>query len=112
MSDIFLSYVIYDTGTARVLSDLFREQGWTVWLSSPVVDPGRTLAELDKRELKGAKVIVALWSLEGSRLATVREDLKELSAALPVIVLLDKNAAPLPEFLPVQPFDLSDWDGA
>ena len=41
----------------------------------------------------------------------VREDLKEPSAALPVLVLFDKAETP-PEFLPLLPFDLSDWDGA
>lgn len=109
MRDIFLSFVMYDADKAHTLSDLFRAQGWTVWLCSPADPPGYTLADLDKRELKGAKAIVALWSVEASILPKVREDLEELSPALPVLVLLDK-AAPLPEFLPVRPFDLSDWN--
>jgi len=111
MSDIFLSYTTYDEDKAKRLSALFREKGWTVWLGSPIIiDPDLNLAELDKKVLKRAKAIVALWSLEASALPTVREDLRQLSTALPVIVLLDK-AAPLSDFSPISAFDLSDWDG-
>jgi hypothetical protein len=111
MSDIFLSHVIRDADKARKLSALFRGQGWTVWLCSPIAYHGLDFADLDKKMLKGAKAIVALWSLEASASPTVRENLKELSLALPVLVRLDK-VAQLPEFLPVRAFDLSDWDGS
>jgi len=111
MSDIFVSYVMYDTETAYKLSAVFRQQGWTVWLGSHTIKPGRNDAELDAEELTGAKVVVALWSFEAGVLPTVPEDLKHSGAALPVIVLLDEGAS-LPEFVPVRPFDLSDWDGA
>lgn len=111
MSDIFLSYVIYDTPKAYKLSDLFQQQGWTVWMSPPIRQPGVDSTEAHEKELKDAKVIVGLWSLEASALPTVREALKQVVLAWPVLVLLDEGAQ-LPEFPPVRPFDLSDWDGS
>ena len=111
MSDIFLSYVVYDTEKAHKLSALFKQQGWTVWAAPPILPPGMDYAEVVERELKSAKVIVALWSLEARHAATVREDLKRGASGHRVIVLLDSVRPPF-KFFQLPEFDLSGWDGA
>jgi hypothetical protein len=115
MSDIFLSYVLDDLDKADRLRTAFRQQGWTVWWSPVTLfrsEAEVSEAEVLDRELKNAKVIVALWSRHAARGPfSVSGSLEHMSPALPVLVLLDK-AEPPPEFLPVRPFDLSDWDGS
>ena len=112
MSDIFLNYVLDDTDTAEKLRAAFRQQGWTVfWHNAYLLYKGVD-AEIVDRELKGAKVIVTLWSSRAARRSSaVRETLKQMSPALPVFVRLDIRVPP-PTFAPVRAFNLADWDGA
>lgn len=112
MSDIFLNYVLDDTDKAEKLRDAFRQQGWTVfWHNAYLLYKGVD-AEIADKELKGAKVIVTLWSWRAARRSsTVRKTLEQMSSALPVLVRLDRRVPPS-SFAPIRAFDLSDWDGA
>lgn len=109
MSDIFLNYVRDDLENAGRLRTVFRQQGWTVWW-----DPYDLYksTDVEDEQLKGAKVIVTLWSSRAARKSSVvMETLKRMSLALPIIILLDKVALPL-RLMPLKEFNFSDWDGS
>jgi len=107
MSDIFLSYVLDDLEKAEKLRHVFERQGWTVWWN-PFTAFNGLHAEAVDRELKKAKIIVALWSRRAARRSSfVRETLHRISMTPPVLVLLDRTKRPLP----LVGFDLSAWDG-
>lgn len=111
MSDIFLSYVLDDLDKAQRLHDAFKQQGWTVWFDPVRLYINDATEEVD-REIKGAKVIVALWSRRAVRASSfVRESLNRMSSALPVFVRLDWRV-PSSTLAPARVFNLSDWDGS
>ena len=106
MSDIFLLYIPDDREKAAKLAAAFEQQHLTVAWDFP--DGVSFVAEV-----KGAKVIIVLWSqAAGSRpmhlklIQTVRFITKY---SIPVIVLMEK--ADLPPVYSSDSFDLSGWDG-
>ncbi len=110
MSDIFISYAREDRDKAKVLAELFQQQGWSVWWDRNI-PPGRSFDEVIEEALGAAKCVVVLWSKNSASSDWVKGEAAEaLQRKILVPVRIGSANVPL-EFRRLQTVDLSDWKG-
>ncbi len=76
MAKVFLSYAREDAAAARQLAEGIGKAGHDVWWDSHIQGGSRFSTEID-RELKGAEVIVVLWSAASVDSAWVQDEAAE-----------------------------------
>ncbi|MXO49713.1 TIR domain-containing protein [Erythrobacter gaetbuli] len=110
MSGIFISYARADERKARLLAEMLRLQGYTVWRDDQL-PAHRAYAEVIEERLRDAEAVVALWSSAAARSQWVRAeaDTARQDGKL-VQVTLDGAQPPLP-FNQIHCLDMSGWDG-
>lgn len=109
MSDIFLNFNFTDHKAATKLAAVFQRQGWTVWKALSGYDPN-VFTHVEAREMRSARLSIALWSRKASESSTFRAALEIEGRPAGVHVLLEK--VELAAWLGMVSFDLSDWNGA
>ncbi len=73
MADIFLSYSSKDKDRVTPLVKALQREGWSVWWDRRT-PAGETFDLMIERELKGAKCVVVVWSLNSVTSDWVREE--------------------------------------
>ena len=114
MADIFLSYKSEDRALAQRVAQALEREGARVWWDRKIV-AGGVWREAIAREIRQARVVIALWSRASEDVRAAAWMLNELDEAqrlgVPIIpVMLEPCEAPL-GFRHVQAADLSDWRG-
>jgi hypothetical protein len=110
MADIFLSYAKEDRDTARRLSMMLEQAGWTVWWDRRI-PAGRTWHDVLEDALRDMRCMVVLWSSHSIESDWVKEEAEEARALKKLLpVLIEQVNAPV-GFRAIQAADLTDWDG-
>ncbi len=71
--DIFFSYSRHDEALARVIVDILKAEGFTVWWDQDI-EPDEPWAETIEKRLFGAKLVVVGWSPTAVASEAVREE--------------------------------------
>jgi formylglycine-generating enzyme required for sulfatase activity len=111
MADIFLSYSSKDKERVKPLVLALEREGWSVWWDRRTL-AGDTFDRMIDRELKGAKCLIVVWSLNSINSDWVREEAtygKSRNALFPARI--DHVDIPL-GFGLIQAVDLSEWTGS
>lgn len=109
MSDIFFSYSSLDRERARIIAELLKKQGWSVWWDREI-PIGERFEDVIERELDAAKCEIVLWSKDSVISKWVKTEASEGEARnILVPILLDDVKIPL-AFRQIQTANLVDWD--
>ena len=111
MSDIYLSHSKQDSKIASQLVAAFEKQGWSVW-TDRTLSTGMTWADQMDKAIRGARLIVVLWSRDSAESKWVfAEATRGLDRNnLFPIMIGDLESIPIP-FNMTQTADLRDWEG-
>jgi tetratricopeptide (TPR) repeat protein len=108
--DVFISYARENRDTAAQLAEALAAQGLRVWWDRDL-HAGSEFSEVIEQMLTGAKVVIALWSVDSTRSAFVRdESARALRAGKLLPVRIEDVELPL-GFGQIHTLDLLDWDG-
>ncbi len=111
MTDIFLSYDDKDRARARALVAALEERGWSIFWDRSI-PAGKTWWQAIGRALKGARIVVVLWSHTAVQSTWVYEEADDgRRRGILVPVFIDPVLPPL-GLRSVQAVDLSAWDGS
>ncbi len=110
MADIFLSYAKEDRDTARKLSMMLEQAGWTVWWDRRI-PAGRTWHDVLEDALRDMRCMVVLWSSHSVESDWVKEEAEEARAVKKLLPVLIEQVNPPVGFRSIQSADLTDWDG-
>jgi formylglycine-generating enzyme required for sulfatase activity len=110
MADIFLSYSSLDKERVKSLIKALEREGWSVWWDQRT-RPGDTFDRMIDRELKSARCVIVVWSVNSIKSDWVREEAtsgKSRNALFPVKI--DNIDLPL-GFSLIQAVNLIGWTG-
>lgn len=108
MHDIFISYAHEDKLKARLLVDLFEEQGWSVWWDE-LISVGVKYSALLDEALSQSRCVVVCWSKASLKSEYVRSEAHRGTArAVLLQIILEDVALPSP-FNEYAVSDLSVW---
>ena len=110
MADVFVSYASEDRETARRLSQILTQHGWTVWWDR-TIPPGRAFDEVIQEGLTAAKSVVVLWSAASIGSDWVKSEAADAAERRILVPALIGDVAPPFEFRRTQAANLSGWDG-
>jgi adenylate cyclase len=110
VAKVFLSYAREDAETAKSLADCVGRAGHEVWWDRHIQGGSRFTNEID-RELKGADVIIVLWSEASAESAWVQDEAAEgRDTGRLVPVSLGGSRPPL-GFRQFHTVDFGNWNG-
>jgi hypothetical protein len=111
MIDIFISYAKADKDRAKLLSEEFSSQGWSVWWNREI-PRGKSFDETIENALNSARCVIVLWSKDSVSSHWVKTEAAEGAArGILIPALIDKVQIPL-EFKRIEAADLTDWPGS
>jgi TPR repeat protein len=111
---VFVSYAREDASWARIFADLFKAQGWKVFLDSESMEPGTSIEAALRDAVQHSRTVVVLWTRQSIKSQWVWSEAMEARRRERLIpVLLDKI---LVEELPyglqdLHALPLDEWDG-
>ncbi len=109
MTDIFLSYAEKDREVARIISELFEEQGWSVWWDIKI-PPGTTWRTELEEEIKKSRCMVVLWSANSINSEWVKEEAEEGRIQRKLVPILIESVKPPMGFRTIQAANLIGWN--
>ena|GEM_PF-2896818 len=110
MTDIFLSYAEEDRETARKLSKLFEDEGWSVWWDRKI-PIGKTWRNVLEEALQNMRCMVVLWSADSINSEWVKEEAEEGKTQRKLVPILIDSVKPPMGFRTIQAADLIGWNG-
>jgi formylglycine-generating enzyme required for sulfatase activity len=111
MSHIFISYKREEQPTARRLADVFEKKGWSVWWD-PELRAGETFDAVIERELKAAKLVIALWSKRSVMSKYIYREAKYAWENDKLVSVMIEDVDPPFLFRDIQTGSLVDWNGS
>ncbi|WEK46802.1 MAG: TIR domain-containing protein [Candidatus Andeanibacterium colombiense] len=110
MADIFISYARPNEGQAKLVADLLRARGYSVWRDDEL-PAHRAYSEVIEERIRAAKAVVVLWSGDAARSQWVRAEADAAREAGTLVqISLDGSLPPMP-FNQIQCADLAGWQG-
>jgi hypothetical protein len=110
LADVFISYASDDRPFARRLADALEARGWSVWWDR-LVDGGDTFDRVIEEAIRGARVVIVVWSKVAVESGWVRDE-ATLALEERKLVPLRIDTADLPmRFRSIHTIDLASWTG-
>jgi adenylate cyclase len=110
MTDVFVSYARSTEPQARLIADMLRSQGYSVWRDDEL-PAHRPYGDVIEERLRSAKAVVAVWSSEATKSQWVRAEADAAREAGTLVqVSVDGTIPPMP-FNQIQCADLREWKG-
>jgi tetratricopeptide (TPR) repeat protein len=110
MADIFISYASDDRPFARRLADALEARGWSVWWDR-LVDGGDTFERVIEEAIRGARVVIVVWSKTAVESGWVRDEaMLALEERKLVPLRIDTAGLPM-RFRSIHTIDLASWTG-
>ncbi len=110
MSDVFISYARSTARQAQAVAEALRGLGYSVWRDDDLPSH-RAYADVIEEQLRSARAVVVIWSMEAVKSQWVRAE-ADLAREAGTLVQLSIDAAmpPLP-FNQIQCADMAGWAG-
>jgi adenylate cyclase len=110
MRDVFISYARPSEDDARLVVELLRDKGFSVWRDDEL-PAHRPYSEVIEERLNSAKAVVVLWSAESAKSHWVRAEADNAREGGTLVqASLDGALPPMP-FNQIQCADLEGWKG-
>ena len=110
MREVFISYARPSEDEARLIVELLRNKGFSVWRDDEL-PAHRAYSEVIEERLNSAKAVVVLWSAESAKSHWVRAEADNAREAGTLVqASLDGALPPMP-FNQIQCADLKGWKG-
>ena len=109
VTDIFLSYAEEDRETARKISRLFEDEGWSVWWDRKI-PIGKTWRNVLEEALQNMRCMVVLWSANSINSEWVKEEAEEGKTQRKLVPILIESVKPPMGFRTIQAADLIGWN--
>ena len=110
VTDIFLSYAEEDRETARKISKLFENEGWSVWWDRKI-PIGKTWRNVLEEALQNMRCMVVLWSANSINSEWVKEEAEEGKTQRKLVPILIESVKPPMGFRTIQAADFIGWNG-
>jgi ubiquinone/menaquinone biosynthesis C-methylase UbiE len=108
--DIFISYAKEDREVARKISQLFENEGWSVWWDRKI-PIGKTWHSMLEEALRNMRCMVVLWSANSIGSEWVKEEAEEGKTQGKLVPILIESVKPPMGFRAIQAADLIGWNG-
>ena len=110
MAKVFLSYAREDAPVAKEIAQCIGGAGHDVWWDRHIQGGSRFASEID-RELKGAEVVVVLWTEASVESAWVQDEAAEGRDSGRLVPVTFGGSRPPLGFRQFHTVDLGDWSG-